>query len=142
MRTVRSVSLRAALSRHCGILALTVSIAAMSACASGGNVGARAAAMGDMGLGAVVVQNNSWDRMTIYISRNGQLWRLGDVEALARGDFPMSDAGFFSEGHNTYLVARPLAGRSFQSETFLFPSGGVATWTIENQTGLSHVSVR
>jgi hypothetical protein len=39
-------------------------------------------------------------------------------------------------------VAHPLAGNSFRSEQFMFPSGGVAVWTIENQSGLSHVSVR
>lgn len=112
----------------------------MSACASGGGVGLRAQQM-DAG-SAVVIDNNSWDRVTVYISRGDQLWRLGDVGALSHAQFPMQRLGFFADGRGTYLVARPLAGQQFRSEQFMFPTGGIATWTIENQSGLSHVSVR
>jgi hypothetical protein len=119
---------------------LIVGAATMSACASGG-IGTRAAQM-QSGASAVVIENNSWDRVTVYISRGDQLWRLGDVGALARTEFPVQRLGFIADGRSTYLVAHPLAGQSFKSEQFMFPSGGIAVWTIENQSGLSHVSVR
>jgi hypothetical protein len=112
----------------------------MSACASAG-VGARAQQY-DASPTSVVIENNSWDRVTVYISRGDQLWRLGDVGALARTEFPIQRLGFIADGRSTYLVAHPLAGQQFRSEQFMFPSGGVAVWTIENQSGLSHVSVR
>ena len=139
--TVQCARLRARLGRQLVAVAVIVSAAGtMSACASGG-VGTRAQQMGNSPT-AVVIENNSWDRVTVYISRGDQLWRLGDVGALARTEFPVQRLGFIADGRSTYLVAHPLAGQSFRSEQFMFPSGGVAVWTIENQSGLSHVSVR
>ena len=138
--TVQCARLRAQIGRHLVAASLIVGSATMSACASGG-IGTRAAQM-DSGASAVVIENNSWDRVTVYISRGDQLWRLGDVGALARLEFPVQRLGFIADGRSTYLVAHPLAGQSFRSEQFMFPSGGIAVWTIENQSGLSHVSVR
>jgi hypothetical protein len=138
--TVQCARLRAQLSRQFVVVAIVVSAAGMSACASGG-VGVRAQQY-EASPSSVVIENNSWDRVTVYISRGDQLWRLGDVGALARTEFPIQKLGFIADGRSTYLVAHPLAGQSFRSEQFMFPSGGVAVWTIENQSGLSHVSVR
>jgi hypothetical protein len=139
--TVKSARLRATMSRHFRSAAILLAVASVAACASAGGVGYRAAQAG-VAPGSIVVENNSWDRVTVYISRGDQLWRLGDVGALARSEFPTQRLGFFADGRNTFLVAHPLAGSSFRSESFMFPSGGTAIWTIENQAGLSHVSVR
>jgi hypothetical protein len=139
--TVQRARLRASLSRHLAALAIVAAVAGSTACASSGGVGMRAAAVGSSP-SSILVENNSWDRVTVYISRGDQLWRLGDVSALARTEFPIQRLGFLADGRSTFLVAHPLAGRSFRSEQFMFPSGGVAVWTIENQSGLSHVSVR
>ena len=138
--TVRCAQLRATVRRHLVLLAL-VGATGTVACASSGSVGSRAAASA-MGSASIVVENNSWDRVTVYVSRGDQLWRLGDVGALGRTEFPIQRFGFLADGRSTFLVAHPLAGRSFRSEQFMFPSGGVAVWTIENQSGLSHVSLR
>lgn len=138
--TVQRACLRSSLSRHVALLVMLLSGAGLTACASAG-VGARAAAAG-VAASSVVVENNSWDRVTVYISRGDQLWRLGDVGALGRTEFPIQRFGFLADGRSTFLVAHPLAGRSFRSEQFMFPTGGVAVWTIENQSGLSHVSLR
>ena len=138
--TVQCARLRAQIGRHLVAASMIVGAATMSGCASGG-VGTRAAQYGSSP-SAVVIENNSWDRVTVYISRGDQLWRLGDVGALARTEFPVQRLGFLADGRSTFLVAHPLAGQSFRSEQFMFPTGGVAVWTIENQSGLSHVSVR
>lgn len=137
---VRCARLRARLSRQLVAAAIVAGAAGMSACASGG-VGTRAQQY-DASPSSVVIENNSWDRVTVYISRGDQLWRLGDVGALGKTEFPVQKLGFIADGRSTYLVAHPLAGESFRSEQFMFPNGGVAVWTIENQSGLSHVSVR
>lgn len=126
---------------HLTALMVALATAGLLACASTGSVGARAAESA-MGSASIVVENNSWDRVTVYVSRGDQLWRLGDVGALGRTEFPIQRFGFLADGRSTFLVAHPLAGRSFRSEQFMFPSGGVAVWTIENQSGLSHVSLR
>lgn len=138
--TVQCARLRAKLSRQLVSASMIIGAATMTACASGG-IGTRAASY-DQSPNSVVIENNSWDRVTVYISRGDQLWRLGDVGALAKTEFPVQRLGFIADGRSTYLVAHPLAGNSFRSEQFMFPSGGVAVWTIENQSGLSHVSVR
>jgi hypothetical protein len=139
--TVQRARLRAQMSRHLLVASMIVGAATMSACASGGGVGQRAQQY-DNSPNSVVIENNSWDRVTVYISRGDQLWRLGDVGALGKTEFPIQRLGFIADGRSTFLVAHPLAGQSFRSEQFMFPSGGVAVWTIENQSGLSHVSVR
>ena len=138
--TVQCARLRPSAFRQLAVLAIVVG-AGITGCASSGSVGARAAAAA-VSPSAVVVENNSWDRVTVYISRGDQLWRLGDVGALGRTEFPMHRLGFLADGRGTFLVAHPLAGRSFRSEQFMFPTGGVAVWTIENQAGLSHISMR
>ena len=130
-----------ALRRHLTTFTVALGMAAAMACASSGSVGARAA-QSAVAPSSIVVENNSWDRVTVYVSRGDQLWRLGDVGALGRTEFPIQRFGFLADGRSTFLVAHPLAGRSFRSEQFMFPSGGVAVWTIENQSGLSHVSLR
>ena len=137
---VQCARLRARMGRHLVAASVICVAATMSACASGG-VGAKAQQFGNAP-SAVVIENNSWDRVTVYISRGDQLWRLGDVGALAKTEFPVTRLGFIADGRSTFLVAHPLAGQSFKSEQFMFPSGGIAVWTIENQSGLSHVSVR
>ena len=139
--TVRCARLRAKMSRHLVAAAMVIGAGTMSACASSG-IGAKAQQFNTASASSVVIENNSWDRVTVYITRGDQLWRLGDVGALAKTEFPVTRLGFIADGRSTYLVAHPLAGQSFQSEQFMFPSGGVAIWTIENQSGLSHVSVR
>jgi hypothetical protein len=138
--TVQCARLRAKVSRHLVSASMIIGAATITACASSG-IGTRAATF-DQSPNSVVIENNSWDRVTVYISRGDQLWRLGDVGALAKTEFPVQRLGFIADGRSTYLVAHPLAGNSFRSEQFMFPSGGVAVWTIENQSGLSHVSVR
>lgn len=138
--TVQCARLRATVSRHLVLASLVVGASTMTACASSGGVGFRAQQM--QAPTSVIIENNSWDRVTVYISRGDELWRLGDVGALSKTEFPMNRLGFFADGRSTFLVARPLAGQQFRSEQFMFPTGGIATWTIENQSGLSHVSVR
>ena len=138
--TGQCARLRATVCRHFVIASLVAGASTITGCASGGGVGFRAQQM--QAPTSVIIENNSWDRVTVYISRGDELWRLGDVGALSKTEFPMNRLGFFADGRSTFLVARPLAGQQFRSEQFMFPTGGIATWTIENQSGLSHVSVR
>jgi len=134
--TVRSTRPRAVVGRRVRLMAILIGAGALTACASAGGVGSRAAVAAREPT-SIVIENNSWDRVTVYISRGDQLWRLGDVSALARTEFPVHRMGFLADGRSTFL-----AGRSFRSDQFMLISGTVAVWTIENQSGLSHVSVR
>ena len=140
MGTLSSARLRARVCRHIYLVALSAGTVMLGACASSGAVGRAAAA--SEGSAGLVVENNSWNRVTVYISRGGQLWRLGEVNALEKLRVSPNRIGFVADGRSTFLVAYPLAGDSFRSEPFSFPMGGMAVWTIENQSGLSHVSLR
>jgi hypothetical protein len=140
MGTVSSASLRAKVCRHFFLVTMSAGTMMLGACASSGAVGHAAAA--SEGAAGLVVENNSWNRVTVYISRGGQLWRLGEVNALEKLQVPPTRIGFVTDGRSTFLVAYPLAGDAFRSEPFSFPMGGMAVWTIENQSGLSHVSLR
>ncbi len=128
------------------VLAVALSVVAGCATASHGwDLDSRYA---DAGAGSVastvrhvLVQNNSWNRITVYIrSEAGALVRLGDVESMNREVFPVKEIS--DDGNVTTFVAHPLAGQSFTSEQFMFPTGTTAVWTVENHTALSSVKVR
>jgi hypothetical protein len=90
--------------------------------------------------GEVIVENNSWERVTVYVSRDRASWRLGIVEAFTRGRFALVRSGIVADGRQAQLIARPLAGKAFNSDAF--PLSGTVVWTIENQVNLSHISAR
>lgn len=122
--------------RQLRTLACILAAASLGACASAG----RPARATGPDPNRVVVHNYSLDRVAVYLSRDGGLWRLGDVESLSDGNFQVPRT--FTYLDKIYFVARPLAGRSFRSESFLFPGGTTAVWTIETQVAMSHVVLR
>ncbi|MFN2564628.1 MAG: hypothetical protein ABR499_06390 [Gemmatimonadaceae bacterium] len=88
----------------------------------------------------IIVRNYSMNQVTLYLARSGGRWRLGQLEAFTDGDFTVPrSAVYFDE---FYFVARPLAGRPFRSDAFLFPTGATAVWTIGNHVATSHVALR
>ncbi len=90
----------------------------------------------------VVVRNYSWDHVTLYLARDGvKAVRLGELEAFSDRTFPIPSWAL-TELNDVHLVARQLAGRSFRSESFIFPTGATAVWTIESQPAMSHVMLR
>jgi hypothetical protein len=113
--------------------------AVLIACASGG-VGATTA--GSERSGALVVQNNSWKPVTLFLSRNGEFRRLGEVEAAGARVFSVDQLPFAVEGRDVYLVGRPVAGETFRSEPFAFSLARTTVWTIENKTAMSRLAVR
>jgi hypothetical protein len=121
----------------------------LTACVSGG-VGSRAegselsAGEDDGGeiSAALVVQNRSWKPVTVFVSKNGELRRLGNVDASRQRTFSLNQLPFAVDGRDHYLVARPLAGESFRSEAFAFSLERTTVWTIENKTAMSRLAVR
>jgi len=89
----------------------------------------------------VVVCNYSWDHVTLYLARRGRVWRLGEIDGLSDGSVPLPRWAH-TDLDEIHFVARLLAGRSFRSESFSFPSGATAIWTIGNQAAMSYVTVR
>jgi hypothetical protein len=120
--------------------------ALLTACVSGG-VGSRAEGSelsndGSELSDALVVQNRNWKPVTIFMSKNGELRRLGDVEASSGRIFSLAQLPFMADGRDHYLVARPLTGESVRSEAFAFPMGRTTIWTIEKTSAMSRLAVR
>ena len=113
----------------------------LGGCATAGTAGSRIASTA--GPSEVVIENNSWSRVTVYVAApSGQRIRLGVVEAFSRGTFPARRLDLLAGSGGAFLIARPLAGAAFRSETFLSPSDGLVVWTIYNQSAHSYISMR
>jgi hypothetical protein len=126
--------------RSLGYLRMVASIlafASLAACATPG----RSALAPSPAAAQVVVHNYNWDRLTVYLTRRGSSWRLGAIDAFGEAKFVVPHAAL-AVAEEVYLVARPIAGRPFRSEAFVFSVGGTADWTIQNQVALSSVMVR
>lgn len=122
--------------------------ALLAACASGGASAHPEPAAVDNeaetndGPNHVVVSNQSWNRVTVYISQGSAVWRLGDVEAKSDRSLSLKNLGKSLFG-TVYFVGRPLAGTPFRSEAFeMNPRSGVPIWTIDNHAATSFVTIR
>ena len=91
----------------------------------------------------VTIENQSWDHISVYmVTAAGQRIGLGRVEGNSVTTFSAKTVGALTAGSGTYFIARPLAGKTFRSETFTLPFRGRVIWTIQNQRSLSQVILR
>lgn len=134
------VRLRAAISTRLSIAALVGGIATLGGCATSGGMKGQVAP--NLQPTSLIVQNNNWNNMTVYVVQGGERRRVGDVNGFSVAVFPANRLGSFGGPGGTFLVARPLAGRAFRSEPLVFTPGRTLIWTIENQPAYSHLSVR
>jgi hypothetical protein len=120
---------------------VAIGLVALAACTTAGAApGRRAPATGPV---EVMIDNESWSRVTVYVAtQSGQRLRLGDVEGFSRATFPARRLNLLASSGGTFLIARPLAGIAFRSETFLPPSNGLVVWTIQNVSSHSYISTR
>src|SRR4051812_43152828 len=97
---------------HRFVIMSALSLAPLAACASAGG-GHHADA--DLSVGApeydaapanIVVKNNSWDRVTVYLVDGETQWRLGDVEASTQRTLTLNGRGSTLMGHSPHLVGR------------------------------------
>jgi hypothetical protein len=111
----------------------------LSACATVGG-GPSSEASDDSG--ALVIENNSWSAVTVYLLASGQPWRLGSVESASARSFALDQHRYALSGRDVYLIARPLAGQPFHSDAFVIPMGRTTVWRIENATAMSTLLMR
>src|SRR4051812_38451910 len=104
---------------HRFVIMSALSLAPLAACASTGgghhadtDVSAEAAGY-DAAPSNVVVKNNSWDRVTVYLVDGETEWRLGEVEASTQRTLTLNGRGPTLMGHSPHLVGRRLAGSTF-----------------------------
>jgi hypothetical protein len=113
--------------------------ALLAACASGG---ASSRTEESRLSGTLLVDNRGWKPVTVYISRRGELRRLGNVDAVSGRSFGLDQLAFAVDGRDEYLVARPLAGEPMRSEPFTFAPGRTTVWTIESVAAKSRLETR
>lgn len=121
----------------------------LGACASGG-VGSpaepRAAEVAPSRSDAptrIVVDNRSWDQVTVFIVVGSAQLRLGDVEPMTRRSLALKGAQSVLGHGSAYFVGRRLAGSVFRSESFdVNPEGGTPSWTIDSHAPFSYVLIR
>jgi hypothetical protein len=130
---------RAAINHRLRLVALVGGIA-MLGCATSGSMSERGAP--NLEPSGLIVRNNNWNSMTVYLVQGGARVRVGEVNGFSQEVFPTSRLGMLTGGTGTFLVARPFAGRPFRSETLVFTPGRMLVWTIENQPAHSYLSVR
>jgi hypothetical protein len=121
----------------------------LSACASGGAGGGTGPAVTSADAEPievpthVVVNNRSWDQVTVFLTFGTVEWRLGEVEPMTERTLPLKHMSRAVVGRTVQLMGRRLAGGSLRSEGFdVNPGGGVPTWTIENNGAFSFVLLR
>jgi hypothetical protein len=128
------------LGRCLGIVALILGPGTLTGCATPSATWERE--MSSAAVAGVVIENNSWDRVSVFLSNAGRVRLLGVVPAMDRASFPGRRVGYVLEGERSVLIARPLAGNAFESEPFFFRRGDQPVWTIENRHVLSRLSMR
>jgi hypothetical protein len=91
----------------------------------------------------VIVNNRSWDQVTVYITESGTAWRLGEVAAMTERTLPLRQVGASLLGRSAQLVARRVSGAPVRSESFdVSPRMGIPAWTIENHGAFSSLLIR
>lgn len=89
----------------------------------------------------LIVENNNWTDMTVYVLRDGSRARIGSVTGLGKARFRLSDALIGGAG-DVRILADPLgAGERFVSHPLTILPGQEVRLRLENNIALSSYSV-
>lgn len=89
---------------------------------------------------SIEVTNNNWLDMVVYASRAGFRVRLGTVTSLEQETFSMPAT--METGGEVRLIASPIGLNAvYQSDPISVSPGQRVAFTIENQVGISTISV-
>ena len=132
--SVRRGGLRALLPIFAGAL--------LSACASGGAIGAAQRVEAPEQSTNLVIDNRYQVTVTVYLASNGRPWRLGDVDGTSERTFSLDRSRITLDGSEAFLVARPQTGHPVRSDAFRLSQGRTMVWKIEQVRALSQVAMR
>ncbi len=121
------------------IVAALAAVATLGACAPMTKTSGADALGGDQS--ELVVENNNWQDMALYVLKNGTRWRIGSVPSLGKGRFHLSNAMIGGNGE-IQLVADPLgSSRRFVTERIVVLPGQHVSFRLENNLAISSYSV-
>jgi hypothetical protein len=89
----------------------------------------------------LVVQNDNWSEVKVYLLRGSQRIRLGSVPSMSQGKFSIPNAFVFGVSDVT-IQAEPIGGHeSYVSPPIQVYPGGRVALKVEKQLRLSHFAV-
>ena len=117
---------------------------ALVATASAGACAPLARAAGPEGIGhgqtELLVENNNWQDMALYVLRSGTRVRVGSVPSFSKARIPLSDAVIGSG--EIQLLADPIgSSRRFVTEPIVVQPGQQVRFRLENNLAVSSYSV-
>lgn len=126
--------------RNCVLGAVLATALAGSGCAPATkNGGGESSYINDSA--TMVVENNNWHDMTVYLVRNGTRSRLGSVPSMGRANFVLGP-GLIGGSGEIRLLADPLGStRKFLSEPILVFPGRQVRFKVENNLAISSYMV-
>ena len=118
--------------------------AALVAVASAGACAPMAQARGPNGIGqeqtALIVENNNWQDMALYLLRAGTKVRVGTVPSFSKVSIPLS--GALIGAGEIQLLADPIgSSRRFVTEPIAVQPGQQVRFRLENNLAVSSYSV-
>jgi hypothetical protein len=118
--------------------------AALVAVASAGACAPMAQARGPNGIGqeqtALIVENNNWQDMALYLLRSGTKVRIGSVPSFSKARIPLS--GALIGAGEIQLLADPIgSNRRFVTEPINVQPGQQVLFRLENNLAVSSYSV-
>lgn len=91
---------------------------------------------------ALVIENNNWQDMVVYLLKDGMRHRLGNVQSLASGRFRLTPSMIGGSG-SLRIVADPIGStRAWVSEPIHIQPGDVVQFKLENNISLSSYLIR
>jgi hypothetical protein len=121
---------------------------ALVAIATAGALGACAPATEQAQLGApesqttLVVENNNWSDMVIYLTRGASRARLGSVTSMGTAKFRISDAMSGGGYGEVRIIADPIGSeRTYTSPVINIVPGSQVELTLQNNIQISSFSV-
>jgi hypothetical protein len=89
----------------------------------------------------LVVENNNWQDMALYVVRTGTRWRIGSVPALSKARFRLSGAVIGGTGE-IQLMADPIgSNHRFITDPIVVQPGQEVRFRLENNLAVSSYSV-
>jgi len=118
--------------------------AALVAVGSAGACAPMAQARGPNGIGqeqtALIVENNNWQDMALYLLRSGTKVRIGSVPSFSKARIPLS--GALIGAGEIQLLADPIgSNRRFVTEPINVQPGQQVLFRLENNLAVSSYSV-
>lgn len=132
MRALRTSTLAAA----------AAAILTLGACASGGGNGAAPADRSShMREATVVVQNQNWQDVVVYVVQSGHRMRLGMVTAMTTSKFRLPQR-FLGSASDIRLLADPIGStQGYQTEGLRVLAGQQVAFNVQNRMSLSSVAI-